>query len=125
MILIATGGPAFTVSAEDLFLGRVHSVDRDAGKLSVELMDDGNSPDGKDRVLHVNIPVDRYPASLLPGSVVRIWGGVNPETGMLDATQMQVPGKTGYGQDQTGVRRRLGKSHGQYGGRGGSKGRGR
>ena len=71
------------------------------------------------------MPADRLPKSLLPGNVIRIWGGINTETGVLNATNVQVPGQTGYGQDRTGVRRRIGKSHGQYGGQGGSKGRGR
>ncbi len=118
LILAMANGLVSHASAEDLFVGRVLSVDRETGKLSVESMDDGKE-------IEVTIPADRLPKSLLPGNVVRIWGGTNAETGVLNATNVQVSGQTGYGQDRTGVRRRIGKSHGQYGGQGGSKGRGR
>ncbi|MBC8419032.1 MAG: OB-fold nucleic acid binding domain-containing protein [Desulfobacterales bacterium] len=118
LILAAANGLFSPVSAEDLFAGRVLSVDRETGKLTVEIMDDGKTMD-------VIIPSELLPKSLLPGNVIRVWGEINQETGALDVTNMQALGQTGYGQDQTGVRRRIGKSSGQYGGRGGSKGRGR
>ncbi len=118
LILAIANGLVSQASAEDLFVGRVLAVDRETGKLSVESMDDGKE-------IEVSMPADRLPKSLLPGNVIRVWGGINTETGVLNATNVQVSGQPGYGQDRTGVRRRIGKSHGQYGGQGGSKGRGR
>ena len=128
LILAAANGLVSHASAEDLFVGRVLSVDRDTGKLSVELMDEGDNPDSREngrKNVEVTIPPDRLPKSLLPGNVIRVWGGYSQETGALNATHMQAMGHAGYGQDRTGVRRRIGKSRGQYGGRGGGKGRGK
>jgi len=115
-------------SAEDLFVARILSVDKEAGILSVEIMDDGDKPHMKNiagKSIEVAIPAGRQPKSLLPGNVIRIWGEMNQKTGELDATHLHTLGHTGYGQDRTGVRRRIGRSRGQYGGRGGSKGRGK
>jgi len=128
LILATANGLVSPASAEDLFVGRVLSVDRETGKLSVELMDDGENPSDRKnggKSIEVTIPADRLPKSLLPGNVIRVWGKYSQETGALNATHMQALGQTGYGQDQTGVRRRIGKSRGQYGGRGGGKGRGK
>ena len=128
LILATANGLVSPASAEDLFVGRVLSVDRETGKLSVELMDDGENPSDRKnggKSIEVTIPADRLPKSLLPGNVIRVWGGYSQETGALNATHMQALGQTGYGQDRTGVRRRIGKSRGQYGGRGGGKGRGK
>ena len=128
LILATANGLVSPASAEDLFVGRVLSVDRETGKLSVELMDDGENPSDRKnggKSIEVTIPADRLPKSLLPGNVIRVWGGYSQETGALNATHMQALGHAGYGQDRTGVRRRIGKSRGQYGGRGGGKGRGK
>ena len=127
LILAAVNGLVFDASAEDLFLGRVLSVDRQTGELSVALMDGGEHPESENagKSIAVTIPADRLPKNLLPGNVIRIWGAMSRETGTLNATQLHALGNSGYGNDPTGVRRRLGKSRGQYGGRGEGKGRGR
>ena len=128
LILAAVNGLVFDASAEDLFLGRVLSVDRETGKLSVALMDGEEHPENSENAgksIVVTIPADRLPKNLLPGNVIRIWGAMSRETGALNATQLHALGNRGYGNDPTGVRRRLGKSRGQYGGRGEGKGRAR
>ena len=58
LILAAANGLFSPVSAEDLFAGRVLSVDRETGKLTVEIMDDGKTMD-------VIIPSELLPKSLL------------------------------------------------------------
>lgn len=117
-MLIAANGLVSPAWGEDLFLGRVVALDRETGKVLIEFMDSGKQAE-------VTVPADRLPKSLLPGNVIRVWGGLNPETGELSASGLEVLGQRGYGRDKTGVRRRIGKSHGQYGGRGGSRGHGR
>jgi len=128
LILASANGLASNALAEELFLGRVLSVDRESGKLSVALIDGEDNPDTLNKggkSMDVTIPKDRLPKRLLPGNVIRIWGGVSQETGALNATYLQASGRGSYGKDPTGVRRRIGKSLSQFGGRGGAKGRGK
>lgn len=132
-ILILTGvllnGWAPDASAEDLFLGRVLSVDRDAGRLSVLLIEeepdemDGGGTAGKS--VEVAIHPDRLPKNLSPGSIVRIWGDLPEGESALNAARLYATGSGAGGKDATGVRRRIGKGRGQYGGKGGGKGHGR
>jgi hypothetical protein len=116
-------------SGEDLFLGRVLSVDRDAGKLSVLLIEEEpNGTDGEGNAgerVEVAIHPDRLPRYLTPGTIVRIWGDMPEGEGVLNAARLHAPGHGAGGKDATGVRRRIGKSRSQYGGRGGGKGHGR
>jgi len=128
LILASVNGLVTNALAEDLFVGRVLSVDRERGKLSVTLIEGGDNLDNRENAakkINVTIPAERLPRYLLPGSVVRIWGGLIRETGAMNATHLHALGHGVYGKDPTGVRRRIGKSRGQYGGRGGGKGRGR
>jgi hypothetical protein len=126
LILAAVNGAIFTASAEELFLGRVLSVDPERGQLLVALIESENDTDTHgEKSIEVSIPKDRLPKRLLPGSIIRIWGGLNRETGSLNATSLQASGQSSYGKDATGVRRRIGKSRSQFGGPGGGKGRGR
>jgi hypothetical protein len=128
LILAAVNGLASNALAEELFLCRVLSVDRESGKLSVALIDSGGNPDIRKKggkSIEVTISKDRLPKRLLPGNVIRVWGGMSQETGALNATYLQASGHGNYGKDPTGVRRRIGKSLSQFGGRGGAKGRGK
>ncbi|MCF8129567.1 MAG: hypothetical protein K9N10_13725 [Deltaproteobacteria bacterium] len=126
LILTVVNGAFFTASAEELFLGRVLSVDSERGKLSVVLIESESDTDTHgEKSIDVSIPKDRLPKRLLPGNIIRIWGGLNRETGSLNATSLQASGQSNYGKDATGVRRRIGKSRSHFGGQGGGKGRGR
>jgi len=129
LIGVLLNGWVSDASGEDLFLGRVLSVDRDAGKLSVLLIEDeSNGMEGEGNAgkpVEVAIHPDRLPKSLSPGSIVRIWGDLPDGEGILNAARLNVPGRGAGGKDATGVRRRIGKSRGQYGGKGGGKGHGR
>lgn len=125
LMVIATATPAV---AEELYLGRVLDVDREGGRVSVTLMEagdgvqrDGASPKG----VRVVIPQERLPRQLSPGDMVRIWGNLSGKTPVLDASSLMVTGRGSRGKDPTGVRRRIGKGRGYYGGRGGGKGHGR
>ncbi|MDQ1336832.1 MAG: hypothetical protein QG552_3782 [Thermodesulfobacteriota bacterium] len=129
LIGVLINGWVTDASGEDLFLGRVLSVDRDAGRLSVLLIEEG--PDGMEGEVNAGEPVevaihpDRLPRSLSSGSMVRIWGDLREGDGVLSAARLQASGHGAGGKDATGVRRRIGKSRGQYGGKGGGKGHGR
>jgi len=114
--------------AEELYLGRVLSLDRDAGKLSVVLIDASNGLEEEEsdaKRVEVTIHPDRLPKNLSPGSVIRIWSDRPVEAGGLNATRVIGPGHGARGNDPTGVRRRLGKSQSLYGGKGGGRGHGR
>ncbi len=128
LICVTVNGWFSSASAEDLFLGRVLSVDRDAGRLSVVLIEgaDGMEGDGiAGKSVEVAIHPARLPKYLPSGSIVRIWGDMPGETGTLNATRLYALGHGASGKDLTGVRRRIGKSRGQYGGKGGGRGHGR
>jgi len=128
LIAVLLNGWAAEASAEDLFLGRIVSVDRDAGKISVLLIDEGSDGvDGKESdgtPVDVAIRPDRIPEHLSPGSVVRIWGDLSDGDGILTADRLSGMGHGGRGKDATGVRRRIGKGQGLYGGKGGGRGHG-
>jgi len=127
MLFVASGLNASAL-AEEPFLGRVLSVDREGGKLSVLLIDGENDSDtsSKDeKTVDVTIPKEGLPKNLLPGHVVRIWGGMTPGTKLITASSLQGSGSRRYTKDPTGVRRRIGKSRTQFGGGGGAKGHGR
>ena len=129
LIGVLLNGWVSDASGEDLFLGRVLSVDRDAGKLSVLLIEDeSNGMEGEGNAgkpVEVAIHPDRLPKSLSPGSIVRIWGDLREGESVLNAARLYATGSGAGGKDATGVRRRIGKGRGQYGGKGGGKGHGR
>ena len=128
LILVLASGLNTVSEAEEPFLCRVVSVDREGGKLSVLLMGDENDADGSasdEKAVDVIISKEQLPKDLQPGHVVRIWGGIIPGTGMITATSLQGSGTRRYAKDPTGVRRRIGKGRTQFGGGGGAKGRGR
>lgn len=128
LILVLVSGLNTVSEAEEPFLCRVLSVDREGGKLSVLLMGDENDADGsvkEEKRVDVTIPKEQLPKDLQPGHVVRIWGGMKSETGVIRATSLQGSGTRRYAKDPTGVRRRIGKSRTHFGGGGGAKGRGR
>lgn len=132
-ILILMGvllnGWVLDASGEDLFLGRVLSVDRDAGRLSVLLLEeesDGMEGEGSaGKSVEVAVHPDRLPKNLSSGSIVRIWGDLREGESVLNAARIYATGSGAGGKDATGVRRRIGKGRGQYGGKGGGKGHGR
>jgi len=115
--------------AEDLFLARVLSVDRDAGRVSVVLIEnEWNTPDAGDHSesrFEVTIHPNRLPRYLMPGNVVRIWGDMADERQALNATRLWATGQGTRGNDPTGVRRRIGKSRSPHAGKGGGRGHGR
>jgi hypothetical protein len=128
LILFLVFGTAQSGVAEELYLGRVLSVDPEAGRMTVSLMEAGEkSADGKSKGSGVEVtsPEGRLPERLAPGSIVRIWGNLTGENGRLDAARILLTGTTPRGKDPTGVRRRIGKGRGRFGGRGGGKGHGR
>ncbi len=129
MILVSVGGLCTLSGAEEPFLCRVLSVDRENGKLSVLLMgDEGDAGDALDggKTVVATIAKEQLPKNLQPGHVVRIWGTMTSGTGVITATSLQGSGTRRYKKDPTGVRRRIGKSRTQFGGGGGgAKGRGR
>jgi len=109
-------------------LGRVLSVDRDAGTLSVVLIEESDGMEGDGdagRSVDVVIHPARLPKYLSSGSVVRIWGDMSEASGALNATRLYALGHGVRGKDPTGVRRRIGKGRGRYGGKGGGRGHGR
>ncbi|EFK06694.1 conserved hypothetical protein [delta proteobacterium NaphS2] len=127
-MLVLAGGLNTVSKAEEPFLGRVLSVDREGGKLSVLLMgteNDSHASVKVEKTVDVTIPKDQLPKDLQPGHVVRIWGGMTPGGRVISATSLQGSGTRRYARDPTGVRRRIGKSRSQFGGGGGAKGRGR
>jgi len=129
LIAVLLNGWVPDASGEELFLGRILSVDRDAGKLSVLLIENesnGMEGDGNDgKPVEVAIHPDRLSRSLSSGSIIRIWGELPEGEGVLNASRLYAPGHGAGGKDATGVRRRIGKSRSGYGGKGGSKGHGR
>ncbi len=119
---------ATTAHAEDLYLGRVIAVNREAGLLSVALMNSdetGKAFSAPERQYQVTIPEAQLPEQVLPGSVVRIWGNPSGKPMTLEASRVLLTRQGARGKDPTGVRRRIGKSRGQYGGRGRVHGHGR
>jgi len=111
-------------NAEEVYLGRILEVDRDAGRLTVMLVEGGDGKTGE-QPIQVTLPKKPLPGSLAPGDVVRVWGNLPVGTQTLDASRLILSGQGARGKDPTGVRRRIGKSRGHYGGRGGGKGHGR
>ena len=115
-------------SAEDLFLGRVLSVDRDAGRLTVILIEESDGTHAKGdtgKSVQVFIHPTQMPHDLSSGSVVRIWADISNDSGALNATRLFALNPGAGGKDPTGVRRRIGKSGGRYGGKGAGRGHGR
>ena len=131
LILLLLGFSESNSVAEELFLMRVVSVGQESGKISAELIDGPDlstngtgDPVLKPGVITVLMGPGGLPEQLHPGSVVRGWGEFTGETGTFSATKL-FPGKTaGSRTDPTGVRRRLGKSSG-FGGKRGGGGHGR
>jgi len=132
ILLLLTGillmGGALDALGEDLFLGRIVSVDHDTGALSVLLIDEeAGGVDGKARTnapLEVTIPPNQLPKNLSPGDTVRIWGSFTDGGEALSATRLYGAGHGGGASDATGVRRRIGKGRGYHGGGGGGRGHG-
>lgn len=132
ILLLLTGilimGGALDASAEDLFLGRIISVDHETGTLSIFLIEEqSNGGDGKDRAsapLEVTIPPNQLPKHLSPGDTVRIWGNFTGGGKTLSAARLYGAGHGGGASDATGVRRRIGKGRGYHGGGGGGSGHG-
>ena len=132
ILLLLTGilimGGALDASGEDLFLGRIVSVDHDTGTLSVFLIDEeAGGVDGKAPTkapLEVTIPQNQLPKHLSPGDTVRIWGSFTDGGKTLSAARLFTTDHGGARDDATGVRRRIGKGRGYHGGGGGGRGHG-
>ena len=119
---------ATVAHAEDLYLGRVIAVDRGAGLLSVALMnldETGKAGSAPEKQYQVTIPEGKLPEQIFPGSMVRIWGNPSGKPMTLEASQILLTRQGARSKDPTGVRRRIGKSRGQYGGRGRGRGYGK
>ncbi|MBW1784731.1 MAG: hypothetical protein JRL30_28795 [Deltaproteobacteria bacterium] len=128
LIGLMVSGWFSTASAEDLFLGRVLSVDRDAGRLTVRLIEESDgrkAEDGTGKSVQVFIHPARMPQYLSSGRLVRIWADMSMDSGALNATRLYALNDGAGGKDPTGVRRRIGKSRGRYGGKGAGRGHGR
>lgn len=129
MIAVLLSGWSARVSAEDLFLGRILSVDRDAGRLTVLLVEEESAGTGQGQPsgqpVEVAIHPNQLPGDLSPGSIVRIWGELGDGGKALNAARLYGSPHGAGGKDATGVRRRIGKGRSLYGGKGGAKGHGR
>ena len=140
VFLIAAFCCAGRCGAEELVLGRVVSIDKDAGTVSMEVVDGpaGMQGDSGDQQKIVTVDRKSLPADIRMNKIVRIWGSVDSKTGRFTAAspggdaagrgQAGMSGMQETGpQDTTGVRNRIGRgSAGNSGhGSGGSGGPGR
>jgi hypothetical protein len=129
LLIVTMLAGMFTSShAEELYLGRVIAVDREAGLLSVALIDPGGTGEvdsASQKRFDVKIPKENLPDQLHSGGIVRIWGKISEKRLTLEASQVMLTRQGSRTKDPTGVRRRIGKSRGHHGGRGRGNGHGR
>ena len=113
-------GTRLPVSAMDVLLGRIVSIDRQAGAMVL-------TPSGEDRRITVHFSPDNLPVFVREGSLVRVWGAFDSHgTDLFQASSIR-NGSIGTGHDPTGVRGRIGngwrRQGGGFSGRGGGGGR--
>lgn len=127
LIIVLLAGMPLTTLAEDLYLGRVIAVDRDSGMLSVAIVETeeaGESKSAVEKQVNVMVPKGQASERLTSGSIIRIWGNLSDKEMTLEASRVILTRQGARGKDPTGVRRRIGKSRGAYGGKGRGRGHG-
>lgn len=116
------------VSADELVMGRVISVDRDNGKVALRLSEEkqtGTGAAGGD--ITIDFQDKKIPRDVRKGRVVRVWLKAGKTGSSFVAGRIS----SGCGCDRTGIRGRLRKAGGfkgkglRGGGRGGMRGTGR
>ncbi len=124
--------------AEEVFFGRVVSVNRDSGKIVIKpaaaqrqpaqktqdvmrLLPPGPATDGK-APADVTVEADSVflPRGIQPGRMIRVWGTFTRDKKVFNADRVLCEGCRNDSHDATGVRRRLWKSRKHHG-----RGRGR
>ena len=123
---------------QGVVVGRVVSVDREAGILTIRVIDASvSAPEGSeeapgivpqemDNEITVAVDQGRIPGEIRPKAVVRLWGEFSEPDRHFLAGEVVVQRGRGTGSDPTGVRRRLGGGRGApgfNGGRGGGHAR--
>lgn len=107
-----------TSAAMETLLGRIVSMDRQEGTMSLSLF-------GEDPPLTVHFSREELPEFFKEGQMVRVWGAFDAmKNGFFQATSIQTC-RSGQGNDPTGVRERIGKGRSGHGGGFGGRGSGR
>ena len=104
--------------ADDVMLGRVVTVDRDRGALTVEPLDRRRDAPAGGAIQAIAVAAGKSMLSsdIFPGQVVRIWGSFAAGGGSCTASRISPASSSGSGSmDSTGVRRRLGMGGGMMG----------
>lgn len=121
VILIACLGLFTEISlAEEVLLGTVRSVARDAGEIRLEVAGKGGffSFGGSTEEIVVHAEPSMIPEDLQQGQVIRVWGDfVEDKTFDARFVKGRCMGRCDHG-DPTGVRSRLGRGRGWGGGHG-------
>jgi hypothetical protein len=119
--LLTTTISGFAAPKQEYLLGYVVSVDRDARQfvLRIDNRPDTpeNHPDTSNRqvtvVLDENSRRPFLPNCVNPGELVRAWGNSSADPSIFKATDIR--GTRGWGQDRSGVRKRLGRGRHHWG----------
>ncbi len=116
--------------AEEFLMGTVTSLDREKGKMtiqlgSIDIKDSNPETDTPDKIT-VLFDSKNLPGCVEKGKTIRVWGDyVKGETKTLQARTIRGAGFRGPENDPTGVRCRLGKGRGRGKGKGRHMGCGR
>ena len=108
--------------AEDLVMGKVVSIDREGGRLTISVPESGKTDNGPapDQI-EVKLEDGSIPEGLRKGSLVRIWVKSQGSGKPFIASRI---GQVGGMSDRTGIRLRLKKTMRGRGSGGGSMGHG-
>lgn len=112
---------ASVADASEVFLGTVVAIDRDQGRITLNVIDASGGGQGQTvpESLVIAAAPDKIPSSLSPGDTVRVWGEYSSGGGgTFRADSIRKRGSGGSGSDPTGVRSRLGQGGGQGSGQG-------
>lgn len=128
IIVLAFTLPALTLcQAEEVFFGRVVSVNRDNGRIVIKpaaprqpaqktqdiitLLPPGPAPDDT-TAADVTVEADSVflPRGIQPGRMIRVWGTFTRDRKVFNADRVLCEGCRNGSHDATGVRRRLWKS---------------
>lgn len=108
IFLMLSASPA---AGTDVFIGKVHSVERESGIVVVGVSVDTENNSGVSKEIVVQIDPDRLPENIGVGRIVRIWGEymMQGNNGMFQASHIRSGGFGDMRNDPTGVRSRLGR----------------
>lgn len=123
-LMLITSGDRALAGEEFLLVGRVVSVDSEAGLIVFQPFQDAGRQEGhgSDRAMEVAVPKEMWFPELRPGLFIRVSGTSIHGGKMLSVRHLESAGPMSGFKDGTGVRRRLGKSGG-FGKGGGGRGR--